>query len=83
MTKTIARAPMRACTYLLRASETQGHVEYSVEGGDGTWISYPLNYYTSRRKDMAVFANIWKSAPAAARRRIVSEVSLVEMFEKS
>lgn len=69
----VARAPMMACTYLLRASAARpGCIEYRVEG-HGEWTSYPLEYYQSR--DMtSPFPQMWKCAGAADRRRLLAEV---------
>jgi hypothetical protein len=73
MTKTIARAPIKAVTYTLRASEIPGCVDLAVEGSD-EWAPYSLTYFQSRRKDMAPFPGIWKAASAADRRRLIAEV---------
>ena len=69
----VARAPAKACTYLLRASaDRPGCIEYSVEG-DGEWTAFPLEYYQSRDKT-SPFPQMWKCASTADRRRLVAEV---------
>lgn len=73
MTKTIARAPVKACTYLLRASDQPGCIDYSVEGHD-EWSAFSLEYFQSRSKKLAPFPSIWKAASAADRRRLIAEV---------
>ncbi|WP_304951463.1 hypothetical protein [Sulfitobacter sp.] len=73
MTKTIARAPFKACTYLLRASDRSNCIDYSVEGRD-EWITYPLSYFQACSAKMNPFPDMWRAASPADRRRIIAEV---------